>query len=145
MRALFDSPEDELPERLEEDLAELLDEEPDALLSWEDIRDESDRPRWFQVLLYRRDGVAGLRFSFWIPAWMKQAGVAAMLPARLRVDDCEPGAQATTHLAASSLQEVRSRLPQAAHLVARLMNDLWGPTEAEDVWLREIGPATESV
>jgi len=132
-----------LPERLAEDLAELFASEPGgapggAMLTWQDARDEGEHPRWFQALLVRVDAQFRLSYNFWLPPWMKERGVRGILPARFEVDGCEPGVWAMTHVATGPFQELQKELLGAARVAARLIQELWGATGPDDVWLREL-------
>jgi len=128
----------QLPERLGEDLSELFASECESRLTWQDARDEGEHPRWFQVLLGRAGRSWRLSFTFWVPPWMHERGVRAILPARLEVAACEPGVRATAHVGAGSFADLQQRLPQAARVAGRLVQELWGATGPDDVWLREI-------
>ena len=45
--------------------------------------------------LFSSDGCSfGLRLEFWIPEWMTERAVAAVLPAHLALADCRPGKEA---------------------------------------------------
>ena len=141
MRARARAAEPSLPDRLAEDLAELFASERASFLTWQDRRDESERPRWFRARVSPTgaDGAPWqLAFHFWVPAWMRERGVRAILPARLQVDACEPGAWALTHIAAGSFADLQQALPPAARTAARLIQELWGATGPDEVWLREI-------
>lgn len=142
MRARRRAAEPSLPERLAEDLAELFASERAAFLTWQDRRDESERPRWFRALAGPEDATGAapwrLRFQCWIPGWMQERGVRAILPARLQVDDCQPGAWASTTVATGSFAELQRGLAPAARVAARLIQELWGATAADEVWLREL-------
>src|SRR6266508_4035404 len=99
MRRASDPLSSDLPARLGEDLGELFAAEGEPVLAWEDARDPAPQPRWFKARLQRQGSRYRLSFEFWIPPWMDERGVRAILPARLSVDDCAPGLRATTHVA----------------------------------------------
>ena len=83
--------------------------------------------------LSRQEDAVSLRAEFWIPEWMNARGVAAILPAHLVVADCEPGRYAVVELGTHPESEWEKQLPRLARTCARLLNELWGRTEALDV------------
>jgi hypothetical protein len=136
-----------LPETLLSDLQELLTWENNCLLTWVSIRSEADPTglRWFTVK-YSSDGREfGLRLEFWVPEWMNARAVAAILPAHLAVADCDPGKQAAVDLGMGAWSALQASLPRVARTCARLINELWGRTEAEQVLLLTIEQQEEQL
>lgn len=133
----FDVP---LPETLQDDLEELLTWDNNCYLSWVSVSNENDPDgsRWFTVK-FNGDGRAwALRLEFWIPEWMNARGAAAILPAHLSLADCTPGVEASACMELSRWSDVKASLPRVARTCARLINELWGRTESEDVLLLTI-------
>ena len=145
MRNLFDNGAGSLPDKLGGDLEALLTCERAASLTWHDLRDDRSEPRWFQVLYGPNGQELTLTFRFWIPDWMGEHAVAAILPARLEVDAVEAGRWARLSFARGTRSQLATRIPATARCAARLMNELWGRTEAEDVWLEEYAEAADEL
>lgn len=136
-----------LPETLLEDLQKLTARDNNSFLTWCRLGAEpaGGEAPWFTVD-YHSDGRRfGLRLAFWIPAWMNARGVAAILPARLLVTECDPGHQAEVDLGLERRSALLARLPAVARTCARLINELWGPTESEAVLLRVLDYAVEAL
>ncbi|HWO88316.1 MAG TPA: hypothetical protein VNL98_04110 [Gemmatimonadales bacterium] len=129
-----------LPETLLDDLRELLTWDNNCLLTWSGMGTETDPEgaRWFTVKLSSDGERFALRLEFWIPEWMSERGVAAILPAHLQVEACRPGEWAAVDLGLRTWSELEASLPRVARTCARLINELWGPTEGEDVLLLTI-------
>jgi hypothetical protein len=126
-----------LPDTLCEDLEELLTWDKNCLLTWGHVGNEGDAgdARWFSVFFTASGTAFGLRLEFWIPAWMTERGVAAILPAHLQVTEVVGGKRAVVDLGMRPRAEVEASLSRVARTCARLMNELWGPTSSEDVLL----------
>jgi hypothetical protein len=126
-----------LPETLLEDLRELLTWDNNCLLTWGHVGGETDPDgsRWFSVLFSSNGSSFGLRLEFWVPDWMTERGVGAILPAHLSVADLYPGKRAVVDLGMRSRADLEASLPKVARTCARLMNELWGPTASDDVLL----------
>lgn len=126
-----------LPEVLLGDLRELLTWDNNCFLTWvqapSDV--EGEPQRWFTVRLGSDGQKFGLRLEFWIPAWMSQRGVAAILPAHLEPSTFEPGRLAAVDLGLQPWPELERSLPKVSRTCARLMNELWGPATAREVLL----------
>jgi len=137
MPNLFSRASRPLPDTLLDDLTELLTWDNNCLLTWGHLGDdnEPDGTRWFSVL-YSSDGRSyGLRLEFWIPEWMNERAVAAVLPASLSAGETVPGKRAAVDLGMRPRAEVAASLPKVARTCARLMNELWGLTASDDVLL----------
>ena len=132
MQARLFDPDQPLPELLRGDLAALLSSEGDGSVTWT-RRDEEPAERSFTLRAFRSEESVSLRAEFWIPEWMNARGVAAILPAHLVVADCEPGRYAVVELGTLPESEWAEQLPRLARTCARLLNELWGRTEALDV------------
>lgn len=140
MPHLFSSFERPLPDVLEDDLRELLAWDNNCFLTWSSLRsdDDSDVSRWFTVKL-NSDGVRfGFSLEFWIPEWMGERGVGAILPASLTVNGCRTGHSATVELGLRRRSELAASVPRLARTCARLINELWGPTLPDGVLLLAI-------
>lgn len=137
MPNLFSRGAKALPEVLLEDLRELLTWDNNCLLTWSNAGDDGDADgsRWFSVLFSSDGRQFGLRLEFWIPAWMDERGVAAVLPASLSNSEVVDGKRAAVDLGMKPRNEVEAGLPKAARTCARMMNELWGPTVSDDVLL----------
>jgi hypothetical protein len=135
-----------LPDVLLEDLNELVTWDNNCYLSWTKADPEGKMaPRWFKVRFGSDTLLFGLTLEFWVPAWMDARGVRAILPAHLEVLECEPGRSATVALGMGKWSEVQSSLPRVARTCARLVNELWGPTESDGVLLAEIDYQPETL
>ena len=143
---LFSSLDRPLPDALQEDLESLCGWDNNSYLTWVSIGSEAEPPlraslaapdasRWFTVKLNGDGQRYGLRLEFWIPAWMTERGVAAILPASLPVAGCRTGVSATVDLGLRTATELQAGLPRAARTCARLINELWGPTQTEGLLL----------
>lgn len=140
MQNLFSELEKPLPETLLEDLADLLNRDNNCYLTWVDVDSarEASGTHWFTVE-FSSDGYAfGLRLKFWIPGWMHERGVRAILPAHLAVSDCRAGREATVALPMTKRSELLADLPRIARTCARLINELWGPTGSDRILLRAL-------
>jgi hypothetical protein len=129
-----------LPETLLDDLEELLTWDNNCYLTWVSVSDDTDPEgaRWFTVQFSSDGRDFGLRLDFWIPEWMNARGVAAVLPAHMEVAECEPGSRAVVDLGMRRWSELKASLPKVARTSARLINELWGPTESDEVLLLTI-------
>jgi hypothetical protein len=140
MPHLFSALERPLPQVLEDDLRELLTWDNNCFLTWSSVSSEADPDgsRWFSVRL-SSDGVRfRFQLEFWIPEWMGERGVAAILPASVSVTDCRDGVAATVELALYRRSELVASVPRVARTCARLINELWGRTEADGLLLLAI-------
>lgn len=126
-----------LPEVLLGDLRELLTWDNNCFLTWVQAPGdaEGEPQRWFMVRLGSDGRQFGFRLEFWIPGWMPQRGVEAILPAHLETAVFEPGKLAAVDLGLRPWTELERSLPRVSRTCARLMNELWGPTTARDVLL----------
>jgi len=140
MPHLFSSLERPLPEVLEDDLRELLTWDNNCFLTWSSVSSESDPEgsRWFTVKLSSDGSRFGFRLEFWIPDWMEERGVAAVLPASLAVAECRQGNFAAVDLGRKRRSELLASVPRVARTCARLINELWGPTLADGILLLAI-------
>lgn len=135
MPNLFSSLERPLPDVLREDLEELLTWENNCYLTWVQLDDEEPGSwRRLTVRLWSDGRRFCLTLDLGIPAWMDARAVEAILPAHLSVTSMEKG-RALVDLGLKPWSELKSGLPRAARTCARLMNELWGPTTAENVML----------
>ena len=129
-----------LPEALQNDLEELLTWDNNCYLTWVRVDDgtvaEGSQPFTMQLTSDGRE--FGLRLEFWIPEWMNERGVSAILPASLSVAECRPGKSAAVEFGMRRWSEVETSLPRVARTCARLMNELWGRTDTDDVLLVTI-------
>jgi len=137
MQHLFTDLERPLPDSLAENLAELLQWDNNCFLTWVSVPCEADPDgsRWFTVRLSSDGKGFGFQLEFWIPNWMSERGIAAVLPARLGVQSCEAGVRAAVELRKGRWSELKLSVPQVARTCARLINELWGPTESADLLL----------
>jgi hypothetical protein len=126
-----------LPDTLFEDLQELLTWDNNCLLTWGHVGGEAepDGSRWFSVLFSRSARGFNLRLEFWVPEWMAERGLEAILPAHLKVTDIVTGKRAAVDLGSRSREEWEASLPKVARTCARLLNELWGVTASDDVLL----------
>lgn len=126
-----------LPAVLLEDLRELLTWDNNCYLTWVRLTGEAETEsqHWFTIQFGSDGRRFGLRLEFWIPDWMDQRGVEAILPAHLAVAAIETGRWAAVDLGRASWSGVIAGLPKVARTCARLMNELWGPTTALNVLL----------
>lgn len=140
MQHLFSSFERPLPDVLEDDLRELLNWDNNCFLTWSSVASENDPDgsRWFSVKLNSDGRQFRLSLEFWIPGWMGERAVAAILPASVEVSDCRDGISATVDLEPRSHSELAASVPRVARTCARLINELWGPTEADGILLLTI-------
>jgi hypothetical protein len=140
MQKLFADTDVPLPATLQDDLEELLTWDNNCFLSWVSVSTEQDPDgtRWFRVKLSSDGSCVWLRLEFWIPEWMTERGAAAILPAHLSLDGCRPGVEAAVDLPPLRWSELRGTLPRVARTCARLINELWGRTDTEDVLLLTI-------
>jgi hypothetical protein len=134
---LFSSLDRPLPEALQDDLEALCAWDNNCYLTWVSVGSDADPDgsRWFTVKLTGDGRSFELRLEFWIPAWMGDRGLAAILPASVPVSGCRTGVSAAVDLGPRSRAELRTGLPRVARTCARLMNELWGPTRTDDVLL----------
>ncbi len=130
---LFD-PDRPLPELLTVDIGALLSEAGDGSVSWTplDAQDEATERRFTLRKVASEERIA-LALEFRIPAWMTERGVLAILPAHLVPTECRDGHSATVELGARAESEWRAELTRLCRTCARLMNELWGRTDAVDV------------
>lgn len=140
MQHLFSSLERPLPDVLEDDLRELLNWDNNCFLTWSSVVSENDPDgsRWFSVKLNSDGHQFRLSLEFWIPGWMGERAVAAILPASVEVSDCRDGISATVDLAPRKRSELADGIPRVARTCARLINELWGPTQADGILLLAI-------
>lgn len=140
MKNLFSGTGRSLPETLLDDLEELLTWDNNCYLRWVWAGNdtEAEGSRWFSVALSSDGREFGLRLQFWIPDWMTERGVSAILPASLSPADFHDGRWAAVDLGMRRWSEVEASLPKVARTSARLINELWGRTESEDVLLLTI-------
>lgn len=140
MQHLFSSFERPLPDVLEDDLQELLNWDNNCFLTWSSVVSENDPDgsRWFSVKLNSDGRQFCLSLEFWIPGWMGERAVAAILPASVEVSDCRDGISATVNLAPRQRSELATSIPRVARTCARLINELWGPTQADGILLLTI-------
>ena len=126
-----------LPEVLLADLRELVTWDNNCFLTWVQAPGdaESEPQRWFTVRLGSDGHQFGLRLEVWIPGWMPQRGVEAILPAHLEPAEFIPGKLAAVDLGLQPWPELQRSLPRTARTCARLMNELWEPTTAREVLL----------
>jgi hypothetical protein len=126
-----------LPDTLLEDLRELLTWDSNCFLTWMSVQPDpaTEDSRWFIVRLSSDGHRFGLLLEFWIPAWMNERGVQAILPAHLTVTDCRDGVKVSVDLGLHRWSELKAMLPKVARTSARLINELWGRTDAEGVLL----------
>jgi len=129
-----------LPEMLQADLDDLLDWDNNCFLTWTRVPGEADpdASRWFTALLSSDGERFSLRLEFWIPRWMSERGVAAILPAHLSVTAAVPGERAVVEIASGRWSELKAALPRVARTCARLINELWGRTESDQVLLLTV-------
>jgi hypothetical protein len=136
MQHLFSPQERPLPEALQQDLEALLSRDNNSYLTWVDDPDVgSGLARWFAVEFSGEGGRYSLRLEFWIPAWMDERGVSAILPASRSVAACTAGVRAAVELDAGPFAELVRSLPRWSNTCARLINELWGVSQAEAVQL----------
>jgi hypothetical protein len=137
MPHLFSALERPLPEVLEDDLQELLVWDNNCFLTWSSVSSEGDPDgsRWFTVRLNSDGSRFGFSLEFWIPAWMSERGVAAILPASVAVAGCREGISATVELGLRRRSELVTSVPRLSRTCARLLNELWGPTQADGILL----------
>jgi hypothetical protein len=137
MPSLSDGTPRPLPEALLADLRELLTWDNNCFLTWisVDPDPQTEDSRWFTVRLSADGTQFRVLLEFWIPTWMTSRGVAAILPAHLEVHDCREGVKASVELGLRRWSEIRGGLPKVARTCARLMNELWGRTDGEDILL----------
>ena len=140
MQNLFSGIADSLPQMLQSDLEELLTWDNNCYLTWMRVDSDAagDAARPFTVKLSSDGRKFGLRAEFWIPEWMTERGVAAILPASLQVADCDPGQRAAVDFGMRKWSEVEASLPKVSRTCARLANELWGRTDVDDVLLMTI-------
>lgn len=140
MPHLFSALERPLPEVLEDDLRELLTWDNNCFLTWSSVCSETDPDgsRWFSVKLSSDGRRFSFRLEFWIPEWMGERGVAAILPASVPVAGCRDGISAGVDLEPRRRSELVSSVPKMARTCARLINELWGPTQADGILLLVI-------
>lgn len=140
MAHLFSSFERPLPQVLEDDLRELLTWDNNCFLSWSSVSSESDPDgsRWFTVKLSSDGSRFGFRLEFWIPEWMDERGVAAILPASLTAAECRQGNFAAVDLGMRRRSELLASVPRVARTCARMINELWGLTLADGILLLAI-------
>ena len=117
---LFSSLDRPLPEALQEDLESLCGRDNNSYLTWVSVGSdaEPDGSRWFTVKLNGEGRSYGLRLEFWIPGWMNERGVAAILPASQPVAGCRTGVSAAVDLGMRTAAELQAALPRAARLIA---------------------------
>ena len=139
MQHLFTPLERPLPEALQEDLEALLSRDNNSYVTWIDNPDVAPEvARWFTVKLTGDAARYNLTLEFWIPLWMDERGVAAILPASQSVLECRQGVRAAVDLGSFAFAELASRLPRWSRTCARLINELWGVSSTEDVHLHAI-------
>lgn len=139
MQHLFSPLERPLPEVLRQDLEALLSRDNNSFLTWvDDPEAMPDNARWFTVKLTGDGERYALRLEFWIPSWMDERGVSAILPASRSVSECRRGVQAAVDLGSFRFAELARSLPRWSQTCARLINELWGVSGAEDVHLHAI-------
>lgn len=134
MQARLFDPDQPLPNRLREDIAVLLAAEGGGVRTW--VRAETGEAsgeRYFTLRKTCNAGRAALRLEFWIPDWMSARGAAAILPAHLAVEECLPGERAVVPLGERPEAEWQPEAPRLGRTCARLMNELWGRTDAPEV------------
>lgn len=126
-----------LPQLLLGDLEELASWDNNAYLTWErnEPLEQFQGIPWFRVF-FSGDGTQfGLRLEFAIPIWMNARGVSAILPARLELTACTPGELAVVDYGLHPPGALLAALPGVARTCARLLNELWGPTDVTDIFL----------
>ena len=140
MQHLFSSLERPLPQVLEDDLRELLTWDNNCFLTWCSVSSENDPDgsRWFTVKLTSDGFRFGFSLEFWIPEWMSERGVSAILPASVSVAECRTGISAAVDLGLRRRSELLESVARLASTCARLINELWGPTLADGILLLAI-------
>lgn len=139
MPHLFSPLERPLPDTLRQDLQTLLLRDNHSYLLWvRETQTSAESAPWFKVIFRGEEGHYSLRLEFAIPGWMDRRGVAAILPASRSVADCRRGEWAAVNLDEAPFRDLFQRLPRVARTCARLMNELWGPTETHDMRLEEL-------
>jgi hypothetical protein len=140
MQSLFAALERPLPETLLDDLQELVTWDNNAYLTWVGLSTEEDPDgsRWFSAKFSSDGETFGLRLEFWIPEWMTERALAAILPAHLGVDGFTRGVEGAVEVSRGRWPEVRAGLPRVARTCARLINELWGRTDSDGVLLLTI-------
>jgi hypothetical protein len=138
MQNLFGSSDQTLPEVLQDDLEELLTWDNNAYLTWMSVNSEAENACWFTVKLSSNGRDFGLRLEFWIPEWMTARGAAAVLPANWSLSECKNGERAVVDLGMGKWSAMVAALPRISRTCARLMNELWGETDVDDVMLMTI-------
>jgi hypothetical protein len=145
MQGTFDYAERALPALLQSDLEELLTWDNNCELTWTSILSESEESHWFRVALSSSGRDFGLALEFWIPEWMNARGVAAILPAHLAVGECVPGRHARVDLGMGRWSALQAGLPKVARTCARLINELWGATDSDDLLLLSMNYQDEQL
>ncbi|HEU4753986.1 MAG TPA: hypothetical protein VFU47_12830 [Armatimonadota bacterium] len=135
MQGTFGFGEQSLPGQLQSDLEELLTWDNNCALTWSSLEGETDETHWFRAELRSNGREFGLRLKFWIPEWMGERGVAAILPAHLQVEECAPGRHAAVSVGMGKWSALETSVPKVARTCARLINELWGSTDGDDVLL----------
>ena len=137
MPHLFSQIERPLPDVLAEDLRELLTWDNNCYLTWSRIDTDGDPAggRWFTVRFSSDGRLYQFRLEFWIPRWMDERGVAAIVPASRSVAACEEGRWAAVELDWQARSQASASVPRVARTCARLINELWGPTQTAELLL----------
>lgn len=140
MQNLLSPLEQPLPDTLRKDLEALARRDNNSYLQWvQHPEADSGVTPWFEVRLTgEEDGHYALRLTFWIPGWMDERGVSAILPASRSLADCRRGEWAAVELGSRRFPELSASLPRVARTCARLINELWGPTGSDGIQLEEM-------
>jgi hypothetical protein len=140
MSHLFSSLERPLPDALQDDLESLFTWDNNSYLTWTSLSTESgpEGARWFTVKLTGDGRRFGFRLEFWIPGWMGERALAAILPASVPVAGCRTGVAGVVDLGKHGAAELRASVPRVARTCARLINELWGPTQTDGILLSVV-------
>lgn len=136
MQHLFSGMERSLPQLLQADLEELATWDNNCYLTWVQLDDEEAGSwRKFTVRLWSDGRQFGLALDFGVPEWMDLRAAEAILPAHLSVTSMDRGRRAVVETGLKQWPRLKESLPKTARTCARLINELWGPTEGDDVML----------
>jgi len=140
MQHLFTSLDRPLPDALREDLEALIARDNNSFLRWvDDPQVEPASARWFVVKFTGESGRYALRLELWLPAWMDERSLSAILPASRTVTECRRGERAAVELGTFRFAELERALPRWSRTCARLINELWGVSTSDGVHLQELG------